>query len=275
MVRKLLIPVVVFLACGGFFAAEDGKRLIALTFDDGPRPYVLLGSSRDAHGTCGCEPLLNVLERHRTKAAFFVVGWRVSEPTDRKCFLCGSVRDCRDALAEAVRHGHEIENHTFGHGPFGRMAARYGEDWVLKDIERSSQLIGKLTGRRPLFVRPPNWDIWPAMRAAIEARGYRVMVKSVGGIKEPLATEDVDSEDYSFYKNGAPMTGAHEALREGVLAKIARRERRGVTAHILVFHELPLSVSVLDALIPELQARGYAFVSLQDYMAAIGRGGAR
>src|SRR5437764_1365780 len=51
---------------------------------------------------------------------------------------------------------------------------------------------------------------------------------------------------------------------------IEQRERHGVYDHILVFHELPQSVDLLSRLIPELKKRGYAFVSLQQYMEAVG-----
>jgi peptidoglycan/xylan/chitin deacetylase (PgdA/CDA1 family) len=53
------------------------------------------------------------------------------------------------------------------------------------------------------------------------------------------------------------------------LRSIEQRERRGVDQHILVFHELPQTVELLSRLIPELKQRGYSFVLLRRYMAAL------
>jgi peptidoglycan/xylan/chitin deacetylase (PgdA/CDA1 family) len=53
------------------------------------------------------------------------------------------------------------------------------------------------------------------------------------------------------------------------LRRIEQRERQGVDQHILVFHELPQTVELLSRLIPELKKRGYSFVPLRAFMAAV------
>jgi peptidoglycan/xylan/chitin deacetylase (PgdA/CDA1 family) len=57
--------------------ALSADKLIALTFDDGPRPYVLLGTTGE-HPTPG---LLDTLEKNGVKGTFFVVGWRLTPGT--------------------------------------------------------------------------------------------------------------------------------------------------------------------------------------------------
>ena len=52
-------------------------KLIALTFDDGPRPYVLFGS-KASHPAPG---LVDILDQNGVKATFFVVGWRLTPKT--------------------------------------------------------------------------------------------------------------------------------------------------------------------------------------------------
>ena len=109
-------------------------KLIALTFDDGPKPYVLMGT-RSGKGTAS-QSLLGLLDQQGIKATFFVMGWRLSRNADEKCRqVDGGV--CREAAEEEHRRGHEIENHTYGHGDFRVMARRYGEAWVLYDIVRA------------------------------------------------------------------------------------------------------------------------------------------
>ncbi len=67
-----------------------------------------------------------------------------------------------------------------------------------------------------------------------------------------------------------PANAAVKREHDYVMERIEQRERKGTYAHILVFHELPISVEVLSNLIPELKKRGYEFGTLRDYMQSIG-----
>jgi len=240
-------------------APHTERKLIALTFDDGPKPYVLMGT-RSGKGVPSAS-LLDLLDREHVKATFFVMGWRLSKNADDLCRkVDGGV--CREAAEEEHRRGHEIENHTYGHGDFRLMEKRYGDEWILNDIDRASTVIQGITGTRPRDLRPPDWDIWPALEAKIEARGYHVMTRSTSA---PAALRDVDSEDY--FCVGRDLSKCPKPSDyDYVLANIARRERASVEDHILVFHELPQSVELLSRLIPELKQRGYTFVLLQQYL---------
>jgi peptidoglycan/xylan/chitin deacetylase (PgdA/CDA1 family) len=241
--------------------AAPSAKLIALTFDDGPKPYVLMGT-RSGKGIAS-QSLLRLLDQQGVKATFFVMGWRLSKNADEKCRqVDGGV--CREAAEEEHRRGHEIENHTYGHGDLRIMTKRYGEEWVLNDIERASTIIQRITGDKPTYLRPPDWTIWPELGRKIEARGYRLMTKSRA---VPPALRDVDSEDY--------FCAGHDLAKcpkpsdyDYVLRRIEERERHGVNQHILVFHELPQTVELLSRLIPEFKKRGYRFVPLRAYMAA-------
>src|SRR6185369_8795911 len=61
-------------------AVLPGEKLIALTFDDGPRPYVLYGmQDPQKFGRKEDKPipgLLDLLDREKVHATFFVMGWR-------------------------------------------------------------------------------------------------------------------------------------------------------------------------------------------------------
>jgi peptidoglycan/xylan/chitin deacetylase (PgdA/CDA1 family) len=241
-------------------AAAAGRKLIALTFDDGPKPYVLMGT-RSGKGVAS-PSLLDLLDRQHVNATFFVMGWRLSKNADAACRkVDGGV--CREAAEEEHRRGHEIENHTYGHGDFKLMEKRYGDAWILNDIDRASVVIEGITGTKPKYLRPPDWDIWPALQQKIEARGYHVMTKSTA---VPAALRDVDSEDY-FCVGQNLAKCPKPSDYDYILGVIKGRERHGIQDHILVFHELPQSVELLSRLIPELQGRGYKFVTLREYMA--------
>ncbi len=244
--------------------ASSGRKLIALTFDDGPKPYVLLGGT--SGGGVRSASLLDLLDREHVKATFFVMGWRLSKNADAKCRKDdGGV--CREAAEEEHRRGHEIENHTFGHGDFRQMQRRFGEAWIMADIEKGSKIVESITGARPRYLRPPDWDIWPDLQKRIEAAGYHVMSKSSA---YPPELRDVDSEDYFCVgrdRSKCPKPSDYDY----VVRTLAQRERHGTTNHILVFHELPESVELLSRLIPELKQRGYQFVTLRQYMQAVGK----
>ena len=177
--------------------AAASKRLIALTFDDGPRPYVLLGT-KDRAGVSS-PSLLGLLDREGVKATFFVMGWRLADSADHSCRQVNVGINCRQAAEEEHRRGHEIENHTYGHGDFRRMSKRYGEAWILSDIDKASRTIQSVTGKKPEYVRPPDWDIWQDLQERIESRGYHVMSKYVGHAPDALAWQDVDSQDYLYW----------------------------------------------------------------------------
>ena len=249
--------------------APKGSGFIALTFDDGPNPPALLGFDMQTKKPSRFLGLLDLLDRHDIKATFFMVGWR---------FLPPAPPEMRQAALEVNARGHQIENHTYGHGAFRTMARRYGEEWVQKDIERASRVIEELTGRRPYFVRPPEWNIWAEFRRKIETdpatgvQRYRVMTKSTNDIAEPPLYADVDTEDYRHYERD-PAKRPSCLLRDCVKEKIRERERQGLRGHVLVFHELPLSVEALEDIIPWLAKRGYAFVTLGSYMSIAANGG--
>jgi peptidoglycan-N-acetylglucosamine deacetylase len=244
---------------------DTPKNLIALTFDDGPRPWVLKGNSQPGFAS---PSLLDLLDREGAKATFFVMAWRLAPAANKECRKIDAGITCLEAAEEEHRRGHEIENHTYGHGDFRRMNKRYGEEWILNDIDRASRTIEPITGAKPKYLRPPDWDIWPELTQRIEARGYYVMTKSV---TVPPALRDVDSEDYfCFGKNSSKCP--QPSLYDYVLRTIEQRERKGVHDQILVFHELPISVEVLSKLIPALKRKGYTFVTLQKYMQAVAPG---
>lgn len=243
-------------------AAAPAAHLIALTFDDGPKPYVLLGG-KSGKGVAS-PSLLDLLDRQKIHATFFVMGWRLSKNADALCRkVDGGV--CREGAEQEHRRGEEIDNHTYGHGDFRLMEKRYGDEWILKDIDRASAVIQSLTGMRPVYLRPPDWDIWPALQQKIQARGYHVMTKSTA---VPPFLRDVDSEDY--FCVGSDLSKCPKPSDyDYVLRTLHNRERQGISDHILVFHELPQSVDLLARLIPELKSRGYRFVLLREYMAAV------
>lgn len=99
------------------------ERCVALTYDDGPG----LPTPR----------LLDVLERHRARATFFVVG--------------EMVRMHPGTTRRIGREGHAIGVHTWHHSDLSTLSARKVRD----QLSRTAELIRRVTGTSPTLMRPP------------------------------------------------------------------------------------------------------------------------
>ncbi|HET6933856.1 MAG TPA: polysaccharide deacetylase family protein [Candidatus Angelobacter sp.] len=232
-------------------------KLIALTFDDGPRPYVLFGSKE--HPAPG---LADILDQNGVKATFFVVGWRLTPKT------WGEPRHeenigvtCLDAAQQLLRRGHELEDHTYSHVELRSAERKNGEPWVRHDVDRGAEAIKAVTGAQPRYVRPPDWIITNDARRDLEHEGYRVLTISS---ENPIAMRDVNSLDYLCA--GKAVGCPKPSLADAVLKQIDQREKRGAYTHILAFHELSTTAAIMPRLISDLKSRGYRFVTLTEYM---------
>jgi peptidoglycan-N-acetylglucosamine deacetylase len=128
-------------------AATAGKRVIALTFDDGPSPYT--------------PAVLAVLQQYRVPATFFEIGDEVA-------------RDPRDSRLVAAA-GYPVENHTWSHPDLSTLAPIA----VGAQIDMAQEEIRAVTGTTPDCVRPPD-DAWNAgVLDAVAVRGLTTMSYSV------------------------------------------------------------------------------------------------
>jgi len=106
---------------------DPKKKMIALTFDDGPHPKVE-------------EKLLKMLEENDVKATFFLLGQRIND----------WYPDMPGKIYEA---GHEIASHTYSHTlDFGRVSAKN----MWSEINRTNLLIANATGYAPDYIRFPG-----------------------------------------------------------------------------------------------------------------------
>ena len=239
-------------------AVTQANKLIALTFDDGPRPYVLFGS-KGVHPASG---LTDVLDKNGVKATFFVVGWRLASNTwgDRREEDIGIT--CIDAARQLASRGHELEDHTFSHVELRTAEGKRGQQWVLHDVARGAEAIKAITGIQPRYFRPPDWILSTDARRELERQGYDVLTISS---EKPIALRDVNSLDY-LCAGRRPVACPKPSLVDGVLKQVEQREKRGTYTHILAFHELSTTAASMPRLINDLKARGYRFVTLREYM---------
>lgn len=110
-------------------AVYESEKRIALTFDDGPHPVQT-------------KKLLEGLKERGMKATFFVTGEHALQYPK----LIKQMQD----------DGHLIGNHTYHHVQLGKVS----RDVYFKEILDTNEVIEKITGSAPSFIRPPygSWD---------------------------------------------------------------------------------------------------------------------
>jgi peptidoglycan-N-acetylglucosamine deacetylase len=110
---------------GGLTSHVDtNKKVVALTFDDGPTKNV--------------DPILSLLDKYNAKATFFLIGYELEKNLEEG-----------QKIAEA---GHQIGNHTYSHK---RMIFK-SPSFIKKEIEKTNQLIRKTGYKGEIDFRPPN-----------------------------------------------------------------------------------------------------------------------
>jgi peptidoglycan-N-acetylglucosamine deacetylase len=128
--------------------ASRDRRVIALTFDDGPDPE-------------RTPALLDTLRALDVPATFFVLG----EQADAHPELC----------ARMAREGHEVGNHTYSHPYLPLHRSRT----VAAELARTDAAIERATGVVPTLARPPYGGRSPRNVRAFERAGKRVVLWDV------------------------------------------------------------------------------------------------
>ena len=102
----------------------EGKKLVALTFDDGPSPETT-------------PKLLDILHEKDVLATFFVLG--------------NQARNNPDVIKRAAKEHHEIGSHTMYHQNLIRIPVSAAES----DINEAKSIIKNILGHEPSYTRPP------------------------------------------------------------------------------------------------------------------------
>ena len=126
---------------------QSDQKLIALTFDDGPRPQ--------------WTPLvLDILDAHQVPATFFMIGRHVRE---------------YPSVIQGRLGRHEVGNHTWDHLDLARrtQAQAYG------DLRSAHQAIIEVTGRTPTLFRPPYGHFGGSAALAADQFDYEMILWSL------------------------------------------------------------------------------------------------
>lgn len=161
---------------------------LLFTFDDGPR---LSTTPR----------ILDVLKKNKVRAVFCIPSVNLLNPKKLKL------------VKRAVKEGHLICNHSYGHPLFNRISPAK-QRW---QIRHSQSLFKKYLGIKPIYFRPPG-----GVRT-------RFMLRYLKRIGMRLLMWDIDSRDWE------PRTSKRWIYKK-VITKWKRRRRVGKNS-IVLFHD--------------------------------------
>jgi peptidoglycan/xylan/chitin deacetylase (PgdA/CDA1 family) len=124
---------------------ETSRKVLALTFDDGPDPEVT--------------PLvLDMLKKNEIKATFFLIGRKI--------------KGNETIIRRIMEEGHFIGAHSFSHGNFFSF---YPPEKMKKEFRETSELLFQATGKKIRLFRPPYGVINPFVRKALKNLNYHVI----------------------------------------------------------------------------------------------------
>lgn len=198
----------------------EADKKIAFTFDDGPDPIYT-------------RQIINILQREKVPACFFVVGIMAEKNMD--------------LLKQEYDSGFEIGNHTFFHPDMSTI----GPERVKFELNATRKLIECVTGHSTILFRAPfNADAEPQNNAEIlpVAQSRKENYINIG--------EFIDPQDWE------PGKTANQIYNE-----VLKQQDNG---NIILLHDAggnrEATVAVLPKIIKLFRDKGYKFTTIGDLM---------
>ncbi len=123
MLRLLCVPIAAEVEF--YRSVKTDTMQIAITFDDGPHPYLT-------------RQILDILDRYSVKATFFMVGVNVV--------------NYPDVAREVLAREHEVGNHTYSHDRLKSLSI----EAIEREIGLCEDALEELCEYRPHLFRPPQ-----------------------------------------------------------------------------------------------------------------------
>jgi peptidoglycan-N-acetylglucosamine deacetylase len=254
---RLLFALLLFsLAACANVAPEQGRKRIALSFDDVPR-HAGAFFSPDERGA----ELIAALRRGRVRQAGFFVTTGNRERPD------GAGGDAR--IAAYVRAGHVIANHSHSH----RWLSRTAVADYLADLDRAEEWLRGRPGYRPWF-RFPFLDEGgrdsakrDAVRAGLAERGLRnayVTIDNYDWHLDSIASQarrdgrtiDMDALRDLYVETLVDTANFYDRMAVETLGRSP--------AHVLLLHETDVAAMFVDDLAAALRAAGWEIVPIDE-----------
>ena len=193
------------------------RRSVLLTFDDGPHPE-------------HTRAVLDVLEKHNQRATFFVIGARAQEAPQ--------------LLAEIVRRGHSLANHSFQHA---HTSPFWAVERLAEDLERAQKVLERASGKRPRWFRAPVGVLSPRVVSAARLAGL-TLVSWTASARDGVSGATVPRSARRLVR----------ALRPGAILVLHDAAERG--------DRTPICPQVLERVLEAMHARGLRSVTLDELL---------
>jgi peptidoglycan/xylan/chitin deacetylase (PgdA/CDA1 family) len=144
-----------------------------------------------------------------------------------------------DIARQATANGHEIGSHSWSHPHLGKLS----DAAVTEELQKTEDALMAATGGKPRHLRPPYGDFTNAQRQWVHRKfGYDFIFW------------DVDPEDWR--KPGV----------DAIISRIVTGARNG---SIILLHDIHAdSVAAVPAIIDQLKAKGFKFLTVSELLAA-------
>ena len=194
------------------YIGNQQEKVLYLTFDAG------------YENGCTAE-ILDILQKHEVKAAFFLVGNYIEKNAD--------------LTRRMVEEGHIVGNHTMHHYDMSKLSEKGAFSKELQDLEA---LFREATGQEmPKFYRPPQGIYSAENLKMAQELGYRTVFWSLA---------------YVDWNNDAQPT------KEQAFAKLLPRTHNG--AVVLLHSTSATNAEILDELLTMWKGEGYRFGTLEE-----------
>ncbi len=133
---------------GTIYHVASLRKVVALTFDDGPSPV-------------WTPQILDELKKEGIKATFFMLGEHAAEYPD--------------VARRVAKEGHEIGNHTFDH----HVLLYYKKGDMAREIRDAEVAIRNATGQTTRYFRPPKAWLTKREKRKVKEMGYKIILWSL------------------------------------------------------------------------------------------------
>jgi peptidoglycan/xylan/chitin deacetylase (PgdA/CDA1 family) len=203
------------------FGPRDARG-VALTFDDGPDPR-------------STPEILDMLDQAEAKATFFVIGHKAEEHPD--------------LVEEIAERGHAIGVHSYAHN---RLFSLQSPKRVRADLQRTIDVLQRITGERPRLFRAPIGHISPSIARVSRQLELDTIGWSVRGV-----------DGWKGAKPEAVANKVVRGLRDGAIVMLHDAAERG--------DFIPASVKALPRILEVAEEKQLSFVRVDRWL---GQGGA-
>ena len=228
------------IALGKSIEPTDGRRLVAITFDDGPDPIYT-------------PQYLDILARYGAKATFFDLGSQIDAGTDYV------------ALAKrCVQEGHQVASHTYSHSDLLTLDDAARADEITRSLEAVSNACGTPTD----VIRPPYGNFYGSSFLAYLRSGGNLAYTAYWGLDSQ--DWDIANQGYGVEDGAAKIVSNCTEVKGATLAT----NPEAFNGSIILMHDgggdRERDVIALPQIIEAYQAQGFEFVTMNELLASCG-----